>query len=58
MGWEPYLRSTGQHYGITKAFLYLKDKDEFDDFLDDPNFEWLNTRNDTYVLAERKPEYI
>lgn len=48
----------GLHYGMTKAFMYLKEKKEFDDLLNDPNFEWLNTRNDTYALVDRKPEYV
>lgn len=46
-------------YGLTpRAFTYFEDKKMFDDFLNDPNFDWLNTRNETYVLAEQKPEYV
>ena len=46
------------YYGMTKVYTYLKDKNEYNELLDDPNFEWLNIRNDTYVLAERKPEHV
>jgi len=49
---------TRPYYGITKVFKYLNDKNEFDALLYDPNFEWLNTRNETYVLAEQKPDYV
>ena len=48
---------TKPYYGMPKAFKYLNDKNEFDALLYDPNFEWLNTRNETHVLAEQKPEY-
>lgn len=49
---------TRPYYSMTKVSKYLKDKNEFDALLYDPNFKWLNTRNETYVLAEQKPEYI
>lgn len=48
----------GPYYGMTKAFTHLNDEKEFNDLLCDDNFKWLNIRNDTYVLAERKPEYV
>ena len=47
------------HYGPTpRVFTYFEDKKLLDALLNDPNFDWLNTRNETYVLAEQKPEYI
>lgn len=58
MSWGELPGPEGLYYGMTKAFTHLKDKNELDAFLEDPNFEWLNTRNDTYVLADRKPEYL
>lgn len=59
--WKEEKHFSGEkgHYGLMpRIFTRFEDKELLDALLNNPNFEWLNTRNETYVLAEQKPDYV